>query len=194
MRKTIRSLCAIIAVLWICTGFSAGLRISGLPAEFTCKTGEKAEISFSLDNTEGNDLADTVLILEEVLSGDETDEVIGTLSFTSFNGKKPEEETDCLEMELISGGTSIPISATYYLPVLPDASVSVRVTLYDSEFNVIDSSATRCTIPETANKETLNVCGIPVFIIITVLAVLNVTVWGTVLFRALIRKKHALSK
>ena len=194
MRRTILSMCAIIAVLWICTGFSAGLRISGLPAEFSCKTGEKAEISFSLDNTEGNDLADTMLILEEVLSGDETDEVIGTLSFTGFNGKKPDEETDCLEIELISGGTSVPISATYYLPVLPDASVSVRVTLYDSEFNVIDSSATRCTIPETANKETLNVCGIPVFIIITVLAVLNVTVWGTVLFRALIRKKHALSK
>lgn len=190
MKRIITVLCVLAVLLTVNAACSAGLRISGLPADIRCGTGEKADFSFMLDNRGGTPAEGISMTLEEVLEGTESEEVLGTLTFVSVNGKRLEEETDWLELEPFAAGTSVEVCASYLLPVRPEGKVSLKVTLFDEDFNMLDEGSIRCTLPETAAEQPLSVRGIPVSLVLIVLAVLNAAVWGAVILRkCLMRKK-----
>lgn len=190
MRRLLTAVCLIGAVLMTITVCSAGLRINGLPETIGIETGKTVQFKFTLDNSDGTDLQNVSLLLEEVIPDGDTEELAGTLIITGVNGEKPEDETDFVVIDQIPAGSVCPVEATYLLYVDPQALVCVTATLYDEDFEVITSEKIRCTMPGTANEDKLMICGIPVLTIIIVLIALNIFVWGAAALRKLRKLRH----
>ena len=190
MRRLLTAICLIGALLMTITACSAGLRISGLPEKIGIETGKTVQLEFTLDNSNGTDLQNVSLLLEEVISDSDSEESPGTLIITGVNGEKPEEETDFVVIDQIPAGSACPVEANYLLYVNPQAPICVTATLYDEDFEVITSEKIRCTMPGTVNEDKLMICGIPVFTIIIILIALNILAWGAVALRKLRKLRH----
>lgn len=191
MKKGIPIILIILLTLAVTAGCADGLLIRELPDKITVNPGEKAEFGFVLDNTGNDDLTDISLMLEEILNDQGSDEILGSLTFVTYDGIAVEEETDFYCPEVLGAGTSVKITAAYQLPAATEEDISLRVTVYDEDFNGIASAKTRCIIPETAENGDLAVGGIPVRTVILILALLNIAVWSVIILRSLVKKKHA---
>ena len=77
MRRLLTAICLIGALLMTITACSAGLRISGLPEKIGIETGKTVQLEFTLDNSNGTDLQNVSLLLEEVISDSDSEESPG---------------------------------------------------------------------------------------------------------------------
>lgn len=180
-----------LVILMMTTGYSSGLLIADLPAKIEVGNNKPTEFEFTLDNSEGMDIANAALMIEEIVTGSASEELLGIPVIISVNGEKPEEETDFADIEMIPAGSVIPVKASYLLTEKTDLPISVKVTLYDEDFEVITYAKARCTMPETVKETNLAIFGIPVTMILIVLAAMNVIAWGFVLIRFFRSRKAA---
>lgn len=191
MIRKIIILCFMLVILMMTTGYSSGLLIADLPAKIEVGNNKPTEFEFTLDNREGMDIANAALMIEEIVTGSDSEELLGIPVIISVNGEKSEEETDFADIEMIPAGSVIPVKASYLLTEKTDLPISVKVTLYDEDFEVITYAKARCTMPETVKETNLAIFGIPVTTILIVLAAMNVIAWGFVLIRFFRSRKAA---
>ena len=191
MKKKVMILCFMLALLTVTAAYSSGLLISDLPAEIEVGNNKPTEFEFNLNNSEGIDITNAALMIEEVVTGSDSEELLGIPVIISVNGEKPEEETDFADIEMIPAGSVIPVKASYLLTEKTNLPISVKVTLYDEDFEVITYAKARCTMPETVKETNLAIFGIPVTTILIVLAAMNVLAWGFVLIRFFRNRKAA---